>query len=531
MRPRLVVILLFIVLVPLVVMIWLGVRTVRDERRRTAERFEQILSGRLQDVSSGISRVAEGWERELIGLLESPAFSAVDSGILRSLARRSRLARQVFLLDADGDLLYPREDADLSGSERSFIERTSSIWESGETFYRPSEMRGRQELPREAHGWYRWYWGTGVSFIFWARDDSGRIRGVELARAAMMSDVVAAMPVSVGGIEVLREARIVLRDGGGAGIYQWGEYRPSDNEQPVVELDVGRPLDAWSLEYFISAEAYLPMVGRGAIMGMISGLIALAAVLVVMALYFYSESTRDMREAEQRVSFVNQVSHELKTPLTNIRLYAELLEQSAPADDQKMLERVAVVVSESQRLSRLITNVLTFAKKRKDGLHLHLARRIVDEVIQVVVTNFRPVLQSKGVEIQSDGNASAEVFLDCDMVGQILGNLLSNVEKYAASGGRVTISSLQEGDTTTVLVTDMGPGIDPGQADVIFDPFTRLSNKLTDGVSGAGIGLAISRDLARLHGGDLELVPSGQGACFMLTLTTEPVIDGAEAGR
>src|SRR6185503_4134452 len=103
---------------------------------------------------------------------------------------------------------------------------------------------------------------------------------------------------------------------------------------------------------------------------------------------------------------------------------------------------------------------------------------------------------------------------------QILGNLFSNVEKYAAQGGLMEVTSRQNGSTTLIVVADRGPGIPRGQEEKIFDPFHRLSNKLSDGVTGTGIGLSIARELARKHGGDLKAVASDVGACFLLELRT-----------
>jgi signal transduction histidine kinase len=254
---------------------------------------------------------------------------------------------------------------------------------------------------------------------------------------------------------------------------------------------------------------------------MAAGMTALVLALVGLASYFYRESTREMRDAAQRVSFVNQVSHELKTPLTNIRMYAELLEQRLPEGDGVATQHLNVIVSESQRLSRLIGNVLTFARKQNDKLTLHPSVGNVDTCIQFVLDHFRAVLESKGVSIVFNGGANALVEFDRDALEQILGNLFSNVEKYAASGGLMEVTSRQNGPSTWITVKDSGPGIPKGQEERIFDPFHRLSNKLSDGVTGTGIGLSIARDLARKHGGDLKALASTAGAQFELRLHTE----------
>ena len=109
----------------------------------------------------------------------------------------------------------------------------------------------------------------------------------------------------------------------------------------------------------------------------------------------------------------------------------------------------------------------------------------------------------------------------------MLGNLLSNVEKYAACGRHLEITSAQAGDRTTVTVSDRGPGIPKGQRERIFKPFHRLSNRNTDGVSGTGIGLTIARKLARKHGGDLTLTHPRDTPGCQFTLTLETRVQGA----
>jgi signal transduction histidine kinase len=228
-----------------------------------------------------------------------------------------------------------------------------------------------------------------------------------------------------------------------------------------------------------------------------------------------------MREASRRVTFVNQVSHELKTPLTNIRMYAELLEKRLPDDDPRSRSYIEILVAETGRLSRLISNVLTFAKQRRDKLKLHLQPAVVDDVIKSVAASFAPALDALNIRVEHTGSAGRSVALDVDKLEQILGNLINNVEKYAADAATLRIERRQDEASTTIIVADDGSGIPQEQRDRIFRPFERLSNRLTDGVSGTGIGLSIARQLARLHGGDLILLPAnGSGAAFQITLNT-----------
>ena len=251
-----------------------------------------------------------------------------------------------------------------------------------------------------------------------------------------------------------------------------------------------------------------------------ASLVAAAVALGLLVAFFWREYRR---EASQRVSFVNQVSHELRTPLTNIRMYADLLEsdlERMPEDESEQPKgRLKIIAEESQRLSRLIGNVLTMARQQRSGLTLKPQSAIVDDVIRDVLRQFEPALNRCQVEASFEAGAGESVSVDVDVLEQILVNLFSNVEKYAASGCVLNVASSQTVESTAITVSDSGPGIPDRQRDAIFRPFYLMSDRLVD-TAGTGIGLSIARELAQLHGGDVQLVDSTAGASFEVTLKT-----------
>ena len=224
---------------------------------------------------------------------------------------------------------------------------------------------------------------------------------------------------------------------------------------------------------------------------------------------------------------MNQVSHELKTPLTNIRMYADLMEfdvqELESGDAEKLQSRLNVIVSESQRLSRLIGNVLTFARQQRSKSTPHTRPDQVDRVVRSVLERLQPEMDDRKIKVTFDGKAGATVELDDDAVEQILLNLFSNVAKYAASGKTLRAETRQEGARTTIEVADDGPGIPAHEREKIFQPFYRLSDKI-EGVAGTGIGLTIARELARVHGGDLKLLKSTSGCRFQVELHTPEAV-------
>jgi signal transduction histidine kinase len=220
------------------------------------------------------------------------------------------------------------------------------------------------------------------------------------------------------------------------------------------------------------------------------------------------------------VSFVNQVSHELKTPLTNVRLYAELLEDHLPEEDGVAQQRLGVLLAECRRLSRLITNVLTFARAQRSGLTLHPQPACVDDLVRELGAQFAPAFEAKGIAPRLELGAARAVKVDGDALTQMLGNLLGNVEKYAPRAP-VVVRTEQEPGRVRITVADGGPGIPAADQERVFEPFVRLGGASHEAVPGTGIGLSIARDLARLHGGDLRCLRVPSGACFALTLAVE----------
>jgi len=132
-----------------------------------------------------------------------------------------------------------------------------------------------------------------------------------------------------------------------------------------------------------------------------------------------------------------------------------------------------------------------------------------------VVAQFEPSFAAKGLKAEVSGESTAHV--DPDAVGQILGNLLSNVEKYASDGHRVEVEIKDD----RMEVRDHGPGVPPEDLRRIFEPFVRLGDKLSDGVTGTGIGLTIAGELARLQGGSLDVERANPGLRFTLRFPKE----------
>ena len=531
MKPKLFIIYMLLVLVPLATITWLGLALARNERMMTTIRFQELLTAKLNDVRTDIAKLLEQRERVL---LEQPELASLPPATLRERASTSELVRHYFILDPQGNLVYPSPTGPLTTTERHFLDRTLSIWLNGdipgpeaETTNTPNTNTAKSSLSPSfptttAKGWHAWYRGNGIGLLFWWRDSTGNVVGAEINEMRITADIIAALPDAAPDTSPakssLPQSHIVLADAKECILYQWGDYVPPKGESPRAQLALLPPLSTWHLAYYAPSTTAGVIFPGSILFNILSGVVVLGIALAGLSIYFYREHTRTLREAQQRVSFVNQVSHELKTPLTNIRLYAELLSEKLTDMDEATSRHLRVIITESQRLSRLINNVLNFGREQRGLLKLHKTPGHVDEALREILDRFHAALQVRDIQWTFEGNAEDEVEFDHDILEQIMGNLLSNAEKYLPAGSRLTVNSRQFEDRVKITVTDNGPGIPPHLHERIFDPFYRISNRLTDGVAGAGIGLTIARQLAQLHGGNLTIEPITHGVCFCVEL-------------
>jgi signal transduction histidine kinase len=531
------IVLTLIVCLPLASLAWLGARLARNERTMMRQKLRELLTEQLKETTHVVGDFFSHQQRDLLQLTERTNF---DTNQLRAIVRKNPRVSQMFVLEPDGQLLHPPRSGPLNLAEQEFLARAEvflldrDLIRSG---LNESEARnqvaggdtpggGADASPPpfdSARNWYVWYWGRGLNLIFFQRIESGHIVGVELDRSRWIADLIAALPETNFEETSAGQSRIQMVDSNDTLVYQWGALEPPDDAVPFVELPLQAPLSSWRLKYHVADDQFVALTGRSAYFNLFASLATLGLGLLGLAIYFHRESSRESREAATRVNFVNHVSHELKTPLTNIRMYAELLEHDlnclAPTEAAQLQPRLEVIVSESRRLSRLIGNVLMFARQERQPMTLKYKAGRIDAAIRAVIQQFDPIMRERQVEVRFEAGADLVVEFDFDAVEQILINLINNVEKYAADGKWLEIASQQHGDRTTIVVADRGVGISASDREHIFEPFYRVSDRLEQ-PAGAGIGLSIARRLARLHGGDLVLLDSQEGARFQVDLHT-----------
>ena len=249
-------------------------------------------------------------------------------------------------------------------------------------------------------------------------------------------------------------------------------------------------------------------------------LAGLSAAILVAVLFAFLAMRREMELARRKSDFLSAVSHELRAPVTTIRMYAEMLRDGWVEDATRRGEYEAAIVSEGERLSRLVENVLAYSRRER-GKPLDLRDGDLAEKVREVVGLEGPVFQKAGLALEVEAPETLPWRFDPDAVTQILVNLLDNALKHSrdAADRRVTVRLRATPDEARLEVQDRGGGIAAPEQRRIFDAFYRVGNELTRETRGAGLGLALVRRLARGHRGDVDVQSEpGKGATFLVRL-------------
>jgi PAS domain S-box-containing protein len=219
--------------------------------------------------------------------------------------------------------------------------------------------------------------------------------------------------------------------------------------------------------------------------------------------------------------FLATMSHELRTPLNAIAGYAELLAMGVrgPVNDEQLRD-LSRIRQNQQHLLEIITDILNFSRIEAGRVRYSLAPVPVRDVLARMEGMIEPQARARAIEYRCENVADGiAVVADREKLDQVLINLLGNAVKFTPSGGRITLSATADGDLVRLHVRDTGIGIEPAMLGAIFEPFVQLEPALTRTTEGAGLGLAISRELARGMGGDLGVSSTpGEGSTFTVEL-------------
>jgi signal transduction histidine kinase len=228
------------------------------------------------------------------------------------------------------------------------------------------------------------------------------------------------------------------------------------------------------------------------------GLLLLAVVLAGVAVRL---TARERSLSRLRADFVTGVSHELRTPVTQIRMFAETLLLDRVRSEEERRRSLRVIDQEARRLGHLVENVLLFSRGEGGRLTLAPRRLMLASFLADTVDAFAPMAASRGVTVRMEAPADGDLEADEDALRQGLLNLMDNALKYGPPGQTIVVGAEAAGGAVRLWVEDEGPGIPEADRERVWQRYVRLRRDQEGPVAGAGIGLAVLRDLVELHGG------------------------------
>ncbi len=526
-RPT--VLLLSCVVLPALLLAGAGAILLQHERERWEQNAREAELRWLEQSRRELQLSMEALQEEFRAELENIARSEQPEQALMELQDEHPLVRNVFRSARDGRALYPVPGLNSDEETRRFLLRYDALFSGRLAWNVDAELEEPQLQQESTYNsfikgigraskawspaapmsltWRAWHWEDQDAILIYVSEGNGYV-GVELEMAALWSRVdVLLRNISEGRVPL----GLIDRHGRPLTI----SMEPKDNA-PHLELEMGDLLP------FARLQIYAPMNPSSSSSGflyaaaLLFGLILLASILAG-GIGLNAWLQRSRREALQKTTFVSNVSHEFKTPLTTLRLYSELLLEGRVEDPERQKRYLRTLLQESDRLARLVHNVLDFSRLEMGKRNLQIEDFDLCDGFDAVHEALTARLQGAAFRIYFP-EAPVPVHADRDAAGQILLNLCDNAVKYAAQGERLDIQALEHEGHWQLRFQDYGQGLDSKQRRGLFQAFHQSDSSLTREQGGTGLGLHISRRLAREMGGDLSLCPTSEGACFLWTL-------------
>ncbi len=373
---------------------------------------------------------------------------------------------------------------------------------------------------------------------------SARHLGFEVpvpALAAWLREHVVAeplLPPALAGRELSRRAvALVVRAPDGSIVFRSpDDERSARDFAPMVTRSMSgeaRPgdLEDYSLQVAIAPEAAEQLIIGGLPTSRLAYLFALMALCTALAFVAAVQVRRERRHAQARQDFVTRASHELRTPVARIRVFAETLLLDRVRSQEERQEALLAMDRASRRLSLLIDNVLAFSRQDAGPPQLRIERVDLTTLTREVTSEFEASTDApRGVEVVAPGAIAGDV--DREAYRQVLLNLLDNASKYGGPARAIRVELQAQAHGFTLRVDDEGPGVPESDRERIWQAYVRLDRDGRSPIAGTGIGLAVVRDLVTRHGGscDVQNAPRG-GARFVVAFPGHPdaTVESAEA--
>ena len=422
--------------------------------------------------------------------------AGADARALDGLLRETPRVGRLYLFDQGGRVLYPAappgDDPEVFARVRAEVSRAG--WERG----------GRRALLAGGQ--------LGLAVILKSRDGRTVLAAYTRDSDVLRRDILA---TTLGALESPTILAVLDH-----------EDRPVYSRAPLAAatrlLAVGfrEGLPNWRVAAYQPAGASPRQAVRRQVAVFTAAFGVLLGVIVAGIVVTWRLMRRETEMARLKSDFVANVSHDLKTPLSVIRMFGETLEMGRIADEAKRQEYYRMITRESERLSRLIDNVLDFSRIEGGRRVYEKAPAAIEPLIRDTLEAFEYPLAQQGftvdVRVAPD---LPEIELDADAVGQALANLVDNAIKYSADRRALTVEARVADGQLALSVADAGIGIPAAEQGRIFEKFYRAGRSETQGRRGSGVGLALVKHVAEAHGGTVTVESrAGEGSRFTLRL-------------
>jgi len=361
----------------------------------------------------------------------------------------------------------------------------------------------------------------GGHFVLFRRvwlDGQRLIQGAVIAQKELIAGLIDA-PFLETALSQMSDLTIAYRGEliGAAGVSNASGYSAAQTRGELLyRAPLSAPLNDIELIFSV---ADLPVGPGGRVVGWATFVLAVVLLGGLIVVYRFAAAQIDLTRQQQ--DFVAAVSHELKTPLTSIRMYGEIL-RAGWASEEKKKTYYDFIFHESERLSRLIANVLRLARLTRNGDELDVKSATASELLSLVESKVASQVEQAGFRLELDRDPGADaacVVVDADSLVQILINLVDNALKFSARAEHkvVEIGCRLTRESVAFRVRDHGPGIAPQHLKRIFELFYRAEDELTRETTGTGIGLALVAELTAAMGGSVGVRNCEPGAEFTVT--------------
>ncbi|NQZ70478.1 MAG: HAMP domain-containing histidine kinase [Lentisphaeria bacterium] len=396
------------------------------------------------------------------------------------------------------------EDVSQSISER-YVLNDNALQQRGQvqSYYQSPDT---QNIKMES-GWIPWFDGNRLYQLIWVRRGS-TVYGAEIEQMNFIATLITSFP------KMSENTSCKLINGSNEVFHQAGKSLSKKKNTHKFVNSLAPALPHWEIQYEFILPSHNKRVSSSSL------ILILLLIFIVGGIFMLIFQTRKSYiDALQKSNFVSNVSHELKTPLTSIRMYAELLAAKKEIPSDKQEKYVSVIINESQRLTRLVNNVLNFSRLDR-GQHKYSFQMLrLDKLLEEIIDSQQMILQLSEIETIISC-PEIEIETDRDVIEQVLINLIDNTCKYAAEGKSLEILVAQESSKTIIEILDKGPGIPEKKLKHIFTKFYQADSSLTDKAEGVGLGLSICQQLLSAMNASIRCQnrQNGTGTSFKIEL-------------